>query len=211
MDPDIFWFSSITLYLISPLSEHLLLNLFLLLKEFCHYPCPSPATLLPPAEPKLVYQPLQPLIKTCPSASVTIPRSLIQSFALLSSQIYLSTPLSQRTLLPICPGTEEGECVASVCMWVCLCVYEKVVTLWMASFRGLLTEHVPGLWAFHTNSPWRNSKQRKQNGKHLRIYRGKDMSLNVWCVFVYNLKVRFDNRALNNGHYSPTQRKKCAF
>lgn len=34
---------------------------------------------------------------------------------------------------------------------------------------------------------------------------GKGMSLNVWWVFVDNLKVRFDNRDLNNGHYFPPQ------
>lgn len=62
----------------------------LFMKDFHYYSCPSPATLLPLLNPKLVFHLLQPLIKLnlfVPLVSITIPRSLIQSFPLLSSQM----------------------------------------------------------------------------------------------------------------------------
>lgn len=70
-------------------------------------------------------------------------RSFIQSFPLLSSQIYLSTPPSQWILLSICPGANRGE---RVCM--CECIFVCTEGLWHYGWLhlgGLLTEHAPGL------------------------------------------------------------------
>lgn len=53
----------------------------------------------------------------------------------------------------------RGEC-ASVCMRVCLCVYERAVTLWMTSFRGAINRACP--WAVGLSYEFSLEKQQTE-------------------------------------------------
>lgn len=165
---------------------------------------PSHATLLPPPlNPSLFFTPNLSLIKlnlsvSCLSWHSKVTHSIISPFYPVKF-----------TFLHLCPDGLRfqyvlGRTEDDVCVHPRVCVKGLQHYGWL-HLGGLLREHVPGLWNFHSSPPWRETA--KIGREAFEGIRSTEMSLNVWCGFVYNLKVRFDDRALNNIPCFATQRE----
>lgn len=138
-----------------------------------------------PAKPKLVFHLLQPLIKLSLSVSQLcyhskVTHSIISS--LIQSNLPFYTPVPTDPASNMSWGKQRRMCVH---VWVYLCVYGRVVTLWMTSFRGAINRACP--WAVdlsYESSPERRQTEKIERKAFEGMYREGDVTECVMCVCI---------------------------